>query len=94
MDYVSCSPYRVPIARLAAAQAVLAGKTKSAGTSKPAAVKGAGKKPAKSSSASKKSPARKAVARPARRGKATAKKLARRVVASKQPGSQRKVKAK
>jgi len=24
MDYVSCSPYRVPIARLAAAQAALA----------------------------------------------------------------------
>ncbi len=24
LDYVSCSPYRVPIARLAAAQAVLA----------------------------------------------------------------------
>jgi len=32
LDYVSCSPYRVPIARLAAAQAVIAGssnKTKS-----------------------------------------------------------------
>ena len=27
MDYVSCSPFRVPIARLAAAQAVLEGKT-------------------------------------------------------------------
>ena len=25
LDYVSCSPYRVPIARLAAAQAALAG---------------------------------------------------------------------
>jgi len=25
MDYVSCSPYRVPIARLAAAQAAIAG---------------------------------------------------------------------
>jgi len=25
LDYVSCSPFRVPIARLAAAQAVLAG---------------------------------------------------------------------
>lgn len=30
LDYVSCSPYRVPVARLAAAQAVLAGKTKKA----------------------------------------------------------------
>jgi pyruvate,orthophosphate dikinase len=28
LDYVSCSPYRVPIARLAAAQAVLAGETR------------------------------------------------------------------
>jgi pyruvate,orthophosphate dikinase len=27
LDYVSCSPYRVPIARLAAAQAALAGKS-------------------------------------------------------------------
>jgi pyruvate,orthophosphate dikinase len=26
LDYVSCSPYRVPIARLAAAQAALARK--------------------------------------------------------------------
>src|SRR5437588_6663296 len=28
MDYVSCSPYRVPIARLAAAQAAIAGDSK------------------------------------------------------------------
>jgi len=28
LDYVSCSPYRVPIARLAAAQAALKEKTK------------------------------------------------------------------
>jgi pyruvate,orthophosphate dikinase len=28
LDYVSCSPYRVPVARLAAAQAALAGKKK------------------------------------------------------------------
>jgi pyruvate,orthophosphate dikinase len=27
LDYVSCSPYRVPIARLAAAQAALSGAT-------------------------------------------------------------------
>ena len=27
MDYVSCSPYRVPIARLAAAQAAILAKT-------------------------------------------------------------------
>ena len=29
LDYVSCSPYRVPIARLAAAQAALSGQTSS-----------------------------------------------------------------
>jgi pyruvate,orthophosphate dikinase len=28
MDYVSCSPYRVPVARLAAAQAALRGRQK------------------------------------------------------------------
>jgi pyruvate,orthophosphate dikinase len=28
LDYVSCSPYRVPIARLAAAQAALGGQLK------------------------------------------------------------------
>jgi len=27
LDYVSCSPYRVPVARLAAAQAALGGGT-------------------------------------------------------------------
>jgi pyruvate,orthophosphate dikinase len=32
LDYVSCSPYRVPIARLAAAQAALAAKRKTAAT--------------------------------------------------------------
>jgi pyruvate,orthophosphate dikinase len=38
LDYVSCSPFRVPIARLAAAQAVLAGLTRSTkgGTAAPA----------------------------------------------------------
>ncbi len=30
LDYVSCSPFRVPIARLAAAQAVIEGKAKKA----------------------------------------------------------------
>jgi pyruvate,orthophosphate dikinase len=29
MDYVSCSPYRVPIARLAAAQGAILGNDKS-----------------------------------------------------------------
>ncbi|MBI5078491.1 pyruvate, phosphate dikinase, partial [Candidatus Saganbacteria bacterium] len=34
LDYVSCSPYRVPIARLAAAQAVIKAKRKTAYTTK------------------------------------------------------------
>ena len=38
LDYVSCSPFRVPIARLAAAQAVLAGHT-GRHRSRPAAAK-------------------------------------------------------
>jgi len=42
MDYVSCSPYRVPIARLAAAQAVVAESN-----GRPAARRSAAKKPAK-----------------------------------------------
>ena len=33
MDYVSCSPYRVPIARLAAAQAAIAGDSEAVRTS-------------------------------------------------------------
>jgi pyruvate,orthophosphate dikinase len=39
MDYVSCSPYRVPIARLAAAQAVLEEKAQSKKTTKNASKK-------------------------------------------------------
>ncbi|MEE9250026.1 MAG: pyruvate, phosphate dikinase [Alphaproteobacteria bacterium] len=37
LDYVSCSPYRVPIARLAAAQAALAHKSRLAAPSEPSA---------------------------------------------------------
>jgi pyruvate, orthophosphate dikinase len=41
VDYVSCSPFRVPIARLASAQAVLAGLTRSSGTAKASQAKAA-----------------------------------------------------
>ncbi|PKO17933.1 pyruvate, phosphate dikinase [candidate division BRC1 bacterium HGW-BRC1-1] len=58
MDYVSCSPFRVPVARLAAAQAALADKQKAA-----AAKKGAAKKPAAKKAAAKKPVAKKAVAK-------------------------------
>jgi pyruvate, orthophosphate dikinase len=37
LDYVSCSPYRVPVARLAAAQAALRDPARAAGTEAPAA---------------------------------------------------------
>ena len=44
LDYVSCSPFRVPIARLAAAQAVLAGHTQPPAPPRP---QGQGRKPAR-----------------------------------------------
>jgi len=46
MDYVSCSPFRVPIARLAAAQAAVR-EARAGGKVKKAAVRPAGKKPIK-----------------------------------------------
>ena len=49
LDYVSCSPFRVPVARLAAAQAVMAGEATVAGP-----IAGAGSKtPEKSGKAAK-----------------------------------------
>ena len=38
LDYVSCSPFRVPIARLAAAQAALAGRPPAAISHQPSAI--------------------------------------------------------
>ncbi|MCC8109313.1 MAG: pyruvate, phosphate dikinase [Planctomycetes bacterium] len=57
MNYVSCSPYRVPIARLACAQYEVESKAKKSSAKKPAAKK-AGAKPMM-----KKAPARKAAKR-------------------------------
>ena len=54
MNYVSCSPFRVPIARLAAAQAALAD-----GQAKPAKAKKATKKKAKKKATKKKAAAKK-----------------------------------
>jgi pyruvate,orthophosphate dikinase len=56
LDYVSCSPFRVPIARLAAAQAVLAGDTRARSVGRAKATsgskpKGAAKPVAKGASA-------------------------------------------
>jgi pyruvate,orthophosphate dikinase len=57
MSYVSCSPYRVPLARLAAAQAAIAEKAaakKASPKAKPAAKKPAAKKAAPKKAAPKK----------------------------------------
>jgi pyruvate, orthophosphate dikinase len=74
LNYVSCSPFRVPIARLAAAQAVLAEK---AAAKKPAKKKPAKKKAAKT--AVKKRAAKKAVKKTAKK-RAAKKKVAKKVV--------------
>ena len=82
LDYVSCSPYRVPIARLSAAQAVIrAAKAKKAAAKKPAAKKA----PAKKSTAKtvKKAAQKKVAAKPAK--KTTAKKTAAKKPTAKKP---------
>jgi pyruvate,orthophosphate dikinase len=63
MNYVSCSPYRVPIARLAAAQAVIEDKiaAKKAAASKPAAKKAPAKAAAEKKVVAKKPAAKKTV---------------------------------
>ena len=47
VDYVSCSPFRVPVARLAAAQAVLAAASAAGAKAKRPATKAAAKRPAR-----------------------------------------------
>ena len=74
LDYVSCSPFRVPIARLASAQAVIAGHTAGRPVVKKAVAKKApAKKSAAKKSAAKKAPAKKAVAKKAPAKKAASK---------------------
>jgi pyruvate,orthophosphate dikinase len=100
LTYVSCSPFRVPLARLAAAQAVLNNppeKAKAATTAtskvapkKATAKKPAAKKPRTSGStakkvAAKKSAAKKPVAKKARTSGLTAKKPAVKKAAAKKP---------
>ncbi len=71
MNYVSCSPYRVPIARLAAAQAEIKKRLGTAAGVKPKKAAAKKAKPAKKPAAAKKKAA------PARQAKA-AKKAARK----------------
>jgi pyruvate,orthophosphate dikinase len=72
LNYVSCSPFRVPIARLAGAQAVV----KAAAAAKAAKKAAAGKKPAAKKTTAKKAVAKKAAKKPAK--KAAAKKTAKK----------------
>jgi pyruvate,orthophosphate dikinase len=78
LDYVSCSPFRVPIARLAAAQAVLAGHTaaraKVTGADRAPARKAPTRKTAAKKAPATKSPAKKTAAKKAPAKKAAAKK--------------------
>jgi pyruvate, orthophosphate dikinase len=79
MNYVSCSPFRVPIARLAAAQAVIADKA----VEKAAKAVAAGKAAAKAARAAKKTAGAKPVAKKASSAKPAAKKPVAKAVAKK-----------
>ncbi len=90
LDYVSCSPFRVPIARLAAAQAAL----------EDGAGKGAGRKPAKRTPAKKtrakragtKKSARKKAVRTARKKVSAKRKTTKRKTARKAPARRKSTK--
>jgi pyruvate,orthophosphate dikinase len=81
LSYVSCSPFRVPLARLAGAQAVLNNPPAKA---KPAAAKTA-KAAADKKPAAKKAPAKKAAAAKGKRGRPATKKTAATAAAEKKP---------
>jgi len=92
MSYVSCSPYRVPLARLAAAQAAIVAAAEAKAAAKPAAKKAAAKPAAKKAAvakkpaakkAVKKAPAKKAPAKKAPAKKAPAKKAVKKAAAKK-----------
>jgi pyruvate,orthophosphate dikinase len=76
LSYVSCSPFRVPLARLAGAQAVI-NNPKAAAGEKPVVKKAAAVKPAEKKTAALKPADKKAAAKPADR-KTTAKSGAKR----------------
>ena len=96
MNYVSCSPFRVPIARLAAAQAVIEDKAAAkAASAKKAAAKPVARKPASGKAAPAKAPAmaeRKTAARKTVRAGAAKKPAAKkpaRSVAAKKPAAKK-----
>ncbi|MBN1919237.1 MAG: pyruvate, phosphate dikinase [Verrucomicrobia bacterium] len=81
MNYVSCSPFRVPIARLAAAQAAIEEKRQAAAPARKAAAK---KKAAPRKKVSKKASAKKAAAKkPVAKKKAVARRAAKKKVTKK-----------
>ena len=85
LDYVSCSPFRVPIARLAAAQAALNNATPAKKT-KANAMKKTAAKPAAKPAAAKKPVAKKAVGKKAAPKKTPVKKaVVKKTVAKKAP---------
>ena len=92
LSYVSCSPFRVPVARLASAQAVIRNDPANAPKkpAKSAAKKASAKKPAaaKKSAVAKKAPAAK---KPAAKKAATAKKpvAAKKAAAAKKPAAKK-----
>jgi pyruvate,orthophosphate dikinase len=105
LSYVSCSPFRVPLARLAAAQAVINNPAIKAGEKKVAEKKAAARKPAVKKAADKKAAAKPAVKKTAGRkpaekktaakpaAKAAAKKTAGRKPAEKKTAAKPVVKA-
>ncbi len=91
LDYVSCSPFRVPIARLAAAQAVLAGATAIGARTKqaPASPKGTAKKTPAKKAAGKPATAKRAAAKPATARTATARTATARTATAKRATAKR-----
>ncbi len=83
LDYVSCSPFRVPIARLAAAQAALTEKGSAISTQKVMTKKTTTKKAAAKKATTKKATAKKATVKKAAAKKATVKKVVAKKAAAK-----------
>jgi pyruvate,orthophosphate dikinase len=97
LNYVSCSPFRVPIARLAAAQAVIEdkkagakGAKKASASKKPAAKAAASKKPAAKKPVAKKPAAKKPAAKKPAAKKPVAKKAVTKKPAAKKPAPKAK----
>ncbi len=92
MSYVSCSPYRVPLAKLAAAQEAAADlqKARAKPAARPAAK--AARPAAKKAKAVKKAPAKKPAAKKAPAKKAAAKKPAAKKAAARKPAARKAVK--